>query len=371
MQNNFNQLAITEIAAALQPRGITTPTKIQQQAIPLMISGKDIIARSNTGTGKTLAYLIPIFMKVDASLNAAQAIILTPTRELATQVCDEAKKLSDGLGNGLKAAAVMGGVNIARQIEMLKTKPQIIIGQATRILELIDKKKLSVHNCKTFVLDEADRLLDRNGEADVLALVKKTLKDRQITMFSASLPPHVIALGQTFMKDAVFVNVEEKASIPPNITHKSIFAMQRDKIKILRRVLHQRQDKSLIFVNNPFTIEDVAERLVYHGIKAKALHGSKDGQSRREAIAGFKTGAVRALVASDVAARGLDIENLTLIINLDAPERIIEYQHRAGRAGRAGEESLVITIFTEYERRFLKDYEKAYNIKIEEDGNER
>jgi len=366
LQNRFEQLANVEIAAVLKARGIVEPTVIQQKAIPLMLEDKDVIARSNTGTGKTLAYLIPAFMKVDVSLNAVQAVVIAPTRELAAQVCNEAKKLANGLGNGLKSMAVLGGVNISRQIEMLKDKPQIIVGQAARILELVEKKKLSVHNCKLIVLDEADRLLDREGLADVLALVKKTQRDRQIAMFSASLPVRAVDAGKELMKQPVMVIAEATATIPKHIEHAYMPSAQRDKIKVLRRILHERKGKALIFVNNPYTIEDISERLNYHGIKCKALHGSKDGQGRREAIAAFKAGAVRVLVASDVAARGLDVENLTLIINLDAPERTSDYQHRAGRAGRAGEQSQVVTIVTPYENRFLKTYEKSYGITINE-----
>ena len=371
MGNDFEQLAGVEISTVLKTRGIAVPTVIQQKAIPFMLDGKDIIARSNTGTGKTLAYLIPIFMKADVSHNAAQAIVLTPTKELVAQVCNEAKKLANGLGNGMRTAAVLGGVNIIRQLEMLKEKPHIIVGQASRILELIERKKLSVHYCKTIVLDEADKLLARDGANDIIMLVKKTQKDRQIAMFSASLPMRAVNVGMQFMKAPITVNAEETVGIPQHIEHIYIPAVQRDKIKVLRRILHERKDKSLIFVNNPYTLEAISSRLNFHGIKSKALHSGKDGQGRREAIAAFKNGTARVLVASDVAARGLDIEGLTLIINLDAPERAADYQHRAGRAGRAGEKSLVVTIATTYEMRFLKTYEKNYGIKIfaEDDRN--
>jgi superfamily II DNA/RNA helicase len=336
---------------------------VQGQVIPLLMDGRDVIARSDTGTGKTLAYLIPIFLKIDAASNNLQAVILTPTRELAAQVNDEAATLARLAEVNVRTAAVLGGVNVNRQIEALKIKPHIIVGQATRILELIDRKKLSAHYCKFIVVDEADKTLDKSGESEVLTLTRRTQKDRQTALFSASIPAKTVAAAQRLARDPIIVNAD-KTTIPKNISHYHVKSTQRDKIKAVRHILHVHGGKALIFVNNPYTIGDVASRLLHHNIPNKPLHGALSGQERREAVQAFKSGAVRVLVSSDVAARGLDITGLTLIINLDAPESPRDYQHRAGRAGRAGEPSLVVTLATDYESHFISLYEKAFDIKI-------
>lgn len=367
MIEDFNELVGNALTAALSKQGITEPTEIQKQAIPIVLSGQDLIASSETGSGKTLAYLLPIFKKIDPSLRAAQAVIITPTHELAAQVNKQAELLTAALNPPVSSALIIGGANLARQLEQIKQKPKIIIGSAGRILELIKMKKLSVHNVKTIVIDEADKLLDENNINMITSLVKCTLSDRQVLIFSASITEKAEAAGKSIMKQPDVIRIKSESALPENIEHMVFIAQPRDKIKVLRKIIHSEKiTRAIVFLNNPNNIEEMTERLNYHGIKSAAIYGSALKAQRRLALENLRNGKITVLVASDMAARGLDIKDLTHVINLDAPEKPNDYLHRAGRVGRMGEYGLVITIATEYEKRYLKKYENAFNISITE-----
>ena len=355
------------IVQGLSKQNITFPTEIQQAVFKPLLEGKDVLAQSETGSGKTLAYIVPLFCNIDTNLRSAQAIILTPTHELASQVYRQAQLLSQNSGLEVKGALIIGKASISRQIEKLKEKPHIIIGSAGRILELIQKRKIPAHTVKTIVIDEADRMTDELNIETVKAVIKTTLKQRQIVMLSASITDETKKAAEEIMKEVNFVRPEKKHDIPENITHCFIECERRDKINLIRKIVHAFQDsKAIVFINNQENIAVTADKLAYHGVKAEAVYGGVYKTERKNIIDDFRNGKINVLVASDIAARGLDIEDVNCVINMDIPEEPIHYQHRCGRTGRMGKDGTVISLVTPGEKKWLKKYEKAFSIKINE-----
>lgn len=370
MENTFQQLGLpSNLVDALAQQGITEPTEIQKMMIPMMDNGTDIIARSQTGTGKTLSYLLPIFKALNLSVRGTQAIILTPTHELASQVYREAQILAEDLGMEDSICALMiGSANIQRQLDRLKTKPRIVVGSAGRILDLIQRKKIQAHLVKTIVLDEGDRLLEDGHIADIQAVVKTTLKERQVVILSASIGAETKERAKTILKED-FVTLEAKsgAVVPSGISHYYILATQRDKFFVLRKILAgEKPQRAMVFINNPENIEVTVDKLCHHGILADGIYGQAGKLERKNALDAFREGRIHVLVASDIGARGLDIPNVTHIINLDVPEEPTFYLHRAGRSGRNGNTGVAITIVTPYERRWMHRYEKVWGISFEQ-----
>lgn len=366
MNDLFEKLGLNRpISDTLEKMGFKTPTAIQEKVIPLALTNKDIIGKSETGTGKTLAYLLPIFQKIDASKREMQALILAPTHELVMQVYKTINLFSDNLEVKIKCAAIIGDVNITRQIEKLKEKPHIIVGTPGRTFDLIKKRKISAHTIKTIVVDEADVLLDSSHIDGVKAVIKTTLKERQLLLFSATISNDTIAAAKGFMNNPEFISAENKTEVNPNITHYYFTCDKRDKIEILRKLVHSiNPDKAIVFINKSDDIEITTSKLKYHKLKAEGIHGSNIKEDRKKVLEDFRRGKINLLVASDIAARGLDIKGVTHIFNLDLPVEPINYLHRVGRCGRAGTEGTAITIASPTEVRFIKKYEKTFDIKI-------
>lgn len=363
---SFEQLGIhTLLLEALEKEGVVEPTEIQEKTIPHILANEDVIGQAETGSGKTFAYLLPIFQKIDLLKNENQALILTPTHELAMQVQRQIQSLSQHLGGTVTSAVIIGNVNIIRQIEKLKEKPQILVGSAGRILELIQKKKISSQTLRTIVLDEADRLLDDKNIQTVKSVIKTTLKDRQVLLFSATIPPETLVQASSFLSDPVVVRVSEKATVAPTITHHYFICEQRDKFEMLRKLIHHLEpERALIFINKSEEIQKTVEKLNYHGLDAQGISGSYQKGERGKVMENFRAGKIRLLVASDLAARGLDIKNITHIFNLDIPEDPQLYLHRVGRTGRAGQSGLAISLATEKEVHLLHKIENTYKITI-------
>ena len=365
MKKTFLDLVEEPFASTLDANGIKIPTEVQEEAIPVILAHEDVIVRSKTGTGKTLTYLLPILKKVDMSIKAPQAVILTPTHELAIQVN---KQVELFYGDNMPTSAVLiGGVNVKRQLEKLKEKPRIIVGSAGRILQLLKMKKLSVHNVKTVVIDEADRLLDEKNLQEVLAVIKYTLKDRQLLFFSASMSDNSIATAESISKAVKYVNVSGKMSLPTNIEHMYFQCEKRDKIEILRKLISSEKiEKGIIFMNNEFDLDKFVDKLNYHGIKCSSISGNLRKIDRQNSLANFRNGNTKLLLASDLASRGLDIKGVTHIINLDLPDDPTIYLHRVGRTGRMDEKGISICICEPKEVRNVKVYEKKHKIIISE-----
>ena len=366
MLTSFEPFGLAEaLTAALTEQGIIKPTAIQELTIPFIIANRDVVGQSETGTGKTLAYLLPIFQKIDTQKRETQALILTPTHELAIQIQKEIDILARDSGLAVTSTAIIGNVNITRQIEKLKGKQHIIVGSSGRILELIQKKKISAQTIKTLVLDEADRLLDENNSQTVKAVIKTTLNRTQLLLFSATLPPASLQRASELLKNPEIIRITDKVMIAPTITHLYFLAEQRDKIEVLRKIIrHVIPRRALIFINKSEEIEKTVEKLKYHGLEAEGIYGGANKTDRRKAMDDFRSGKVSLLVASDLAARGLDIKGITHIFNLDLPEDPQLYLHRVGRTGRAGESGIAISIVNVKEIFNIKRLENTFEITI-------
>ena len=366
MDKLFNELGLQEsLIEGLKKQGIESPTEIQVKAIPLALENKDIIGESETGTGKTLAYLLPIFQKIDTSSKDIGAIILAPTHELAVQIHNQIELLSDNTGGLVKSTCIIGNVNIKRQLEALKGKPHIVVGSAGRILELITMKKLKSHFVKTIVIDEGDRMIDENNIDGVKAVIKTTLRDRQIMLFSATVSLNAIEIAKTLMNEPEVIKVGDKSQVNPNIDHMYFLVERRDKMILLRKLISATNpEKAIIFINKSDEVEITTSKLNYHGLKVEGIHGSSDKENRKKALEDFNAGKIQLLVASDLAARGLQINGVSHIFNLDIPENSKDYLHRVGRTARMGKTGIAISIAEERELDLIKNYERDFNIEI-------
>ena len=362
----FETLGLSEsILVALNKEGIAEPTEIQYKSIPLVLAQHDVVGQSETGTGKTLAYLLPIIQKLDTQKREMQVLILTPTHELALQIHRQIEGLAHNSGLPITSALIIGNVNITRQIEKLKEKPHILVGSSGRILELIQKRKITSQSIRTVVLDEVDRLLDDHNLKTVQAVIKTTLRDRQLLFFSATLAPVTLERIKELSKKPDIVRVSPQAQVAPNISHQYFFCEQREKIEVLRKVIRIiNPERALIFINTSEKIEETVDKLKYHGLNVVGIHGNTIKSDRGKAMTEFKGGNVQLLVASDLAARGLDIQGITHVINLDQPEDPQLYLHRVGRTGRAGKSGIAISIVTEKELPLLRRVENLFKITI-------
>lgn len=368
MNITFKELIDEDFEKGLLLEGIKYPTKIQAESIPKILEGKDCVLSSETGSGKTLAYMLPIFKKINTDIKKPQVIVITPTHELASQVYKQSNSIIKNCNKEINMALIVGGANIKRQIEKLKEKPNIIVGSMGRILELIRLKKISGHYVKTIVVDEADRMLDEANIKSLEAIVKTTLKDRQIIMVSATILDKDLEKSNLIMNSPEIIKTNnEVQKLPADIEHMYFVAERRDKIDIIRKIVNSAKiNKGIVFINDPQEVEMLAKRLNYHNIKSVMLHGTSDAKVRRASLESFRDGTSKILVASDIAARGLDIKDATHVINFDVPEEGAFYLHRAGRVGRMGKKGYCITIAQKNEIKFLRKFQKEYSIDIKE-----
>ncbi|MDG5786038.1 DEAD/DEAH box helicase [Evansella sp. AB-P1] len=342
----------------------TKPTTIQYETVPKILEGMDLIGESPTGTGKTLAYLLPILQKIDPQKKDAQAIILASSRELVMQILEEIRIWSEG--SGIDRISLIGGANVKRQLDKLKKKPQIIVGTPGRIVELIQSKKLKVHEVKTLVFDEGDQLFSSEHIKEVDLIIKSTLKDRQIVVFSATLSKGVESKAYERMNSPEVIRINEDVLRGENLEHAYIVCEERDKISTLKKLMNLENFQGLAFSNNTDQIETFSAKLSYQGKSLAVLHGDTTKQERENAIKGFRQGNYPLLLATDVASRGLDIKGLTHVIQLDVPKDMEQYTHRAGRTGRAGKKGTVISIVTSREASILLKLSKKLNINLQE-----
>lgn len=367
MESLFNKLGLNEnLVDGLKKENIVEPTEIQTITIPLALENKDIVGQSQTGSGKTLAYLLPIFEKIDNSKKEMQVIILAPTHELAVQIDKEIKLLSKNSEVPVTSMPIIGEVNIKRQIEKLREKPHIIVGSTGRILELIKMKKISAHTIKTIVIDEGDRLLDINNVDGVKAVIKTTMRDRQLMLFSATINDRTLTISKELMKEPEIIKIEDKVVVNKNINHMYFQCDQRDKIEVLRKLIASiKPKKAIVFLNKSEEIELTTLKLQYHHLKAYGIFGSATKEERKNAMESFRTGKIQLLISSDLSARGLDIKDVTHIFNMDLPQDSKEYLHRVGRTGRAQNSGTAISIVTKQEISTIRKYERDLSIIIE------
>ena len=363
---NFWWYINNSIVVGLEKQNITIPTGIQETAIPFALENKDIIAEAHTGTGKTLAFLIPIFEKINVEKREMQAIILAPTHELVVQIESQIKLLSTNSGINVTSLSIMGESNIEKQIKKLKeVKPHIIVGSPGRILDLIKKKKITAHTIKTIVLDEADNLLSKNKPVIIKDIIKSTMKDRQLMFFSASINKETLNLAKTLVKDVEIIKIENKSEINPKIEHICILGSLRDRFENLRKLLAAEQpQRAIVFVNNNTDLRQINEKLQYHKVKSTAIYGNASKEERQRALDAFRRGKCNVLVSSDLSARGLDIPEVSHIISLDFPVNPDEYLHRAGRTARGNNSGVSVCLITNKDIEILQSYEKAFDIEF-------
>lgn len=363
--NTFNDFQIQEnLIEGLHKETIINPTQVQEKAIPLALNNQDLLATAATGSGKTLAYVLPAFERIDPSSKALHTLVLAPTHELVVQINSVIKRLSKNASIPIRSTTLVGGVNIKRQIEALKSKPQIIVGTPGRVLELIKMKKVKAHQVKTIVIDEADKLLADSNHETVKAIVKTTLRDRQLVAFSASLHSNTQARAEAMMKEASIINLTSTET-NTNIDHLCMIVDRRKKIIALRKLLHAIQpEKALVFINRNEMVQEVVSKLNYHHVKTEGIFGNATKPERKKALDAFKSGKSKVLIASDLLARGLDLKGLTHVINLDLPEDLNEYIHRVGRTGRAGQAGTAISLIDEREINDLLAVERHFDVEF-------
>lgn len=366
MEDKFEALGLDpSLVKALEMEKITKATDIQSKVISQMKLTGDLVFQSATGTGKTLAYLLPLIEKISKSPDDMRAIILAPTHELVIQIQRQIERLAKNSGLAVTSTSLIGAANIIRQIDKLKKKPQIMVGSPGRILELIEKKKIKAHLIQTIILDEADRLMDRHNEKTVIDIIKRLPKEKQMIFVSASMPQNVIKRAGAMMNNPVRILSKGEQSIPESITHIRLITEQRDKIELLKKLLNKIDpEKAIIFVNKVDMIENFTEKLKFHNIKTESIHGTIQKSDRKKVMDDFRSGKLKVLIASDLAARGLQMDGITHVFNMDIPEQYNDYLHRAGRTGRNGQEGMVISIATDYDTSFLQDIENKLKIQI-------
>lgn len=352
-----------EIKAKLQELNIMTPTKVQEQIIPQILECKNIVFQSETGTGKTFAYLLPILKKIielpvpqNPSDIFVKALICAPTFELASQINQAAKSISS-----IKTALFIGGAPVKRQIETLKEKPEIVIGTPARLVELIRLKKLKVSKAMFAVFDEADRLVKKEL-MDELKALKEVLPEKiQYIACTATVDNST----KKFFKDSSLEIMPEEDVLKRNISHWAIYAENRDKIETLRKFINaENPGKALIFTSRSDQVENIYSKLKFKKIDCMALHAKTDKQERKAAIDKFRSGKAKILVTSDLSARGLDIQNITHVIQMDLPSDQDFFVHRSGRTARAGKTGINIVIGDEYEMNQYALLEKKLGIKV-------
>ncbi len=363
----FEQLGIIEpILKALQAEGYTTPTPIQQQAIPVLLEGRDLLGCAQTGTGKTAAFAVPILQLLSEQQNpprGIRALILTPTRELAIQIEESFKAYGKGLK--LRHAVIFGGVSQHTQVNTLRNGVDILIATPGRLLDLMQQRIVSLNQIEKFVLDEADRMLDMGFIHDVKRIITKLPEERQTLFFSATMPTEIARLSQTILRDPVKVEVTPVATTAETIVQALFFVDKAEKRKLLMHLLEDGEIKRvLVFTRTKHGADRVVKDLAKAGVGAEAIHGNKSQQARQRALTNFKNGRTRVLVATDIAARGIDVDDLTHVINYELPNIPETYVHRIGRTGRAGAMGIALSFCDSEEKEFLRDIHKLIKTAI-------
>lgn len=366
----FEQLGLIEpILKALKKEGYTQPTPIQEQSIPEVLKNRDLLGCAQTGTGKTAAFAIPILQQLYAEnkngngYKHIRALILTPTRELAIQI-DESFA-AYGKYTGLKHDVIFGGVSQHTQTLALRNGSDILIATPGRLLDLINQGEVHLDHLEIFVLDEADRMLDMGFIHDVKKVIRELPKEKQTLFFSATMPPQIAALAQSLLKDPVKVEVAPVSSTAETVDQSVYFVGKQDKLPLLMHLLDEKKiSRTLVFTKTKHGADKIAKNLRSLKVNADAIHGDKSQSSRQNALNNFKNGRLKVLVATDIAARGIDVDALSHVINYDLPNVPETYVHRIGRTGRAGAEGIALSFCDHEEIPFLKDINKLIGKKI-------
>ncbi|MDP3873628.1 MAG: DEAD/DEAH box helicase [Methyloversatilis sp.] len=372
---SFEELGlIPELLRAVADTGYTTPTPIQAQAIPIILAGRDVMGGAQTGTGKTAGFTLPLLQRLaphsssspSPARHPVRALIVCPTRELAMQVHESVRTYSKHLP--LRSVCIYGGVDMKAQVKELREGREIVVATPGRLLDHVEGKSIALGQVQMLVLDEADRMLDMGFIPDIKRILALLPAQRQSLLFSATFSEEIKKLAQAMLRDPQLIEVARRNATAETVTHKVHACATDDKRALLTHLLTQPDyvsRQALVFVNTKFGASRLAVHLIRQGVAADAIHGDKSQQQRTEALEAFKSGAVRVLVATDVAARGLDIEDLPFVINFELPHNAEDYVHRIGRTGRAGRSGEAISLMAPEERGRVADIEKLIRKEIE------
>ena len=361
----FEELNIDErILRAIEDMGFEETSPIQTQAIPAVCEGIDVVGQAQTGTGKTAAYTIPMLMKINPQIKKPQAIVLCPTRELAVQVAEEIRKLAKYMSD-IKVLPVYGGQEIVRQIKSLKTGVQIIVGTPGRVMDHMRRKTVKFDNINMVILDEADEMLDMGFREDMETILTDTPQDRQTVMFSATMPKAIMDIARNFQKDAKVIKVVRKELTVSNIEQFYYEVRPKNKTEVLCRLIDIYNPRlSVVFCNTKRQVDELISELKGRGYFADGIHGVMKQQQRDRVMDDFRSGKVDILIATDVAARGIDVDDVDMVFNYDIPQDEEYYVHRIGRTGRAGRSGMALSFISGKEVYKLKDIERYCKTKI-------
>lgn len=361
---DFLKLGVSpRLHETLRSYGLIEPTPIQEKAIPELLAGKDVIAQAQTGTGKTLAFLLPMLEKIDVTRGNIQALIVTPTRELALQITSEINKIKT---DDINVLAVYGGQDVARQLHKLKKNIHIVVGTPGRLLDHLRRETIDLLQVSMVVLDEADQMLHVGFQKDVEEILEQTSYEKQIMLFSATISPQVQDLAKKYLKKPVNITVKEKQVTVKDIEQLVYEMTDREKQDTLCKIMDQQQPfLAVIFCRTKRRANILNEALISRGYNSEELHGDLSQAKREKVMARFRKADLQYLVATDVAARGLDVEGVTHVFNYDIPEDVEGYIHRIGRTGRAGGKGLAITLAAPKDRPLLTLIEKGIGMTLE------
>nr|WP_285881036.1 DEAD/DEAH box helicase [Neobacillus mesonae] len=361
----FEDLGISQATLkAVLRMGFEEATPIQAETIPLSLANQDVIGQAQTGTGKTAAFGIPLVEKVNKEVESIQGIIIAPTRELAIQVSEELYKL--GAGKKVRVLPIYGGQDIGRQIRSLKKAPNIIVGTPGRLLDHINRRTIHLEHVHTVILDEADEMLNMGFIEDIESILAEIPEDRQTLLFSATMPAPIQRIAEKFMKSPKVVRVKAKEMTVPSIEQYYLEVQEKNKFDVLTRLLDiQSPELAIVFGRTKRRVDELSEALNLRGYTAEGIHGDLSQAKRISVLRKFKEGSIDVLVATDVAARGLDISGVTHVYNFDIPQDPESYVHRIGRTGRAGKTGVAMTFVTPREKSYLAIVEKTTKRKMD------
>ena len=366
-ENGFKTLGLPEkVIEAVKRVGFEQPSPIQAQTIPLLMKGRDVVGLAQTGTGKTAAFALPVLSQIDPDKRYPQALVLAPTRELALQVSDSFQSFADHIG-GVSILPIYGGQAYGIQLSGLRRGAQVIVGTPGRVIDHLEKGSLDISNLSFLVLDEADEMLNMGFQEDVERILEDTPDSKQVALFSATMPNAIRRISRDYLNDPEEVTVKSETRTNTNITQRYLFTAHRNKLDAITRILEVTEFEAMIvFVRTKNETEELAEKLRARGFSAAAINGDIAQQQRERTVDQLRDGRLDILVATDVAARGLDVERISHVLNYDIPNDTESYVHRIGRTGRAGRSGEAILFVTPRERRMLRSIERVTNATIEE-----
>ncbi|MPW38971.1 DEAD/DEAH box helicase [Thermococcus sp. 101 C5] len=368
---SFEKLGLSESSLnAIRKKGFKRPTDIQREVIPRLLEGnKDIIGQSQTGTGKTAAFALPLIELIEEDIKDVQAIVITPTRELAIQVADEIRSLRGE--KRIYVLPVYGGQPIGPQIKSLRKGVHIVVGTPGRVIDHIERGTLSLDGVKYFILDEADRMLDMGFIEDIERILRHTNEEKRVLMFSATIPREILRLARRYLKDYEVIRIQEKSLAPEQVEQYYLEVHPRNKFKLLCRILDDENFYGIVFCQTKKETRELAAELRAKGYKAEALNGDIPQKGRERILERFRRGKTKVLVATDVAARGIDVKDLTHVVNYSVPQNPEAYVHRIGRTGREGKKGKAVTFVAPWESPKLRDIERIARVKLKEMSHSR